>query len=200
MRVVGYQILLWVAHCFLLKTKKRLRILHKRIIFILINLSISAKLHALKPIRLGMFDRSFGVLFGAFKGIFFCYLVFAVLNVFYYSLKLRLKNLLLCGVTYWKNSKAENTKVTQKNSADKKMHLLKSHYLKFYTIGICVYYNASPLLDLLLGRNSTYFQLFWHFLVQDISCQNFKINEVKKRSIKKKPPAPFITSTLQQSA
>ena len=143
MRVVGYQILLWVAHCFLLKTKKRLRILHKRIIFILINLSISAKLHALKPIRLGMFDRSFGVLFGAFKGIFFCYLVFAVLNVFYYSLKLRLKNLLLCGVTYWKNSKAENTKVTQKNSADKKMHLLKSHYLKFYTIGICVYYNAS---------------------------------------------------------
>ena len=37
-------------------------------------------------------------------------------------------------------------------------------------------------------------------IVQDISCQNFKINEVKKRSIKKKPPAPFITSTLQQSA
>ena len=43
-------------------------------------------MYALKPIRLGMFDRSFGVLFGAFKGIFFCYLVFAVLNVFYYSL------------------------------------------------------------------------------------------------------------------
>ncbi|AHX11726.1 colicin V production family protein [Neorickettsia helminthoeca str. Oregon] len=43
-------------------------------------------MYLVSPIRLGPTDRVLGLLCGALRGVVYCYLIFAVLNIFYYSL------------------------------------------------------------------------------------------------------------------
>jgi membrane protein required for colicin V production len=54
--------------------------------FIIIMLINAWILYALTPIRLNVVDRFFGFFLGFAKGVIFAYLIFAFINVFYYSL------------------------------------------------------------------------------------------------------------------
>ncbi|ABD46163.1 CvpA family protein [Neorickettsia sennetsu] len=54
--------------------------------FVILSLVNSWILYLISPVRLGPADRVLGGVFGVLRGIAYCYLLFAVLNIFYYAL------------------------------------------------------------------------------------------------------------------
>ncbi|ACT69775.1 CvpA family protein [Neorickettsia risticii] len=54
--------------------------------FVILGLINGWILYLISPVRLGPADRVLGGFFGVLRGIAYCYLLFAVLNIFYYAL------------------------------------------------------------------------------------------------------------------